>query len=156
MEKFLENLQEAEKIIRTADHMVYVSFPLIKDKRILLLLLSELKKAIINCINVILQYDYLYKRISLYSDAKNNFETFKNKSSKRFNITKQEIELMIRLFELEQSHKKSPMEFTKDNKVIILSDDLSQKIITLEEIKKFLQLSKDILKKTKTIILGKV
>ena len=154
MEKFLENLQEAEKIIRTADHMVYVSFPLIKDKRILLLLLSELKKAIINCINVILQYDYLYKRISLYSDAKNNFETFKNKSSKRFNITKQEIELMIRLFELEQSHKKSPMEFTKDNKVIILSDDLSQKIITLEEIKKFLQLSKDILKKTKTIILG--
>ena len=154
MEKFLENLQEAEKIIRTADHMVYVSFPLIKDKRILLLLLSELKKAIINCINVILQYDYLYKRISLYSDAKSNFEIFKNKSSKRFNITKQEIELMIRLFELEQSHKKSPMEFTKDNKVIILSDDLSQKIITLEEIKKFLQLSKDILKKTKTIILG--
>ena len=154
MEKFLENLQEAEKIIRTADHMVYVSFPLIKDKRILLLLLSELKKAIINCINVILQYDYLYKRISLYSNAKSNFEIFKNKSSKRFNITKQEIELMIWLFELEQSHKKSPMEFTKDNKVIILSDDLSQEIITLEEIKKFLQLSKDILKKTKTIILG--
>ena len=35
MEKFLENLQEAHKIIQTLDHMMYVTFPLIKDKNIL-------------------------------------------------------------------------------------------------------------------------
>ena len=152
MEKFLENIRQAEKKIRTADHMVYVTFPLIKDKRILLILISELKKAVANCINVILQYDYLYKRISLYEDAKINFETFKSKSSKRFDITNQEIALIIKLFELEQNHKKSSMEFTKDNKIVILSEDMRQRIITLEEIKQFLQLSKDILKKTKNKI----
>lgn len=156
MEKFLESLKEAEKKIRMADHMIYVTFPLIKDKRILLLLISELKKAIANCINAILQYDYLYKRISLYEDVKINFETFKSKSSKRFNITNQEIALIIKLFELEQNHKKSSMEFAKDNKIVILSEDMRQKIITLEEIKQFLQLSKDVLKKTKNIILGKI
>ncbi|MFA4953630.1 MAG: hypothetical protein WC584_05380 [Candidatus Pacearchaeota archaeon] len=156
MEKFLESLKEAEKKIRMADHMIYVTFPLIKDKRILLLLISELKKAIANCINAILQYDYLYKRISLYEDVKINFETFKSKSSKRFNITNQEIALIIKLFELEQNHKKSSMEFAKDNKIVILSEDMRQRIITLEEIKQFLQLSKDVLKKTKNIILGKI
>ena len=152
MEKFLENLREAEKKIRIADHMIYVTFPLIKDKRILLVLISELKKAIANCINAILQYDYLYQRISLYEDTKINFETFKNKSSKRFDITNQEIALIIKLFELEQNHKKSSMEFTRDNKIVILSEDMRQRIITLEEIKQFLQLSKDILKNTKSKI----
>ncbi len=156
MEKFLENIRQAEKITRTADHLIYVTFPLIKDKRILLILISELKKAIANCINAILQYDYLFKKISLYQDAKINFETFKNKSSKRFDITEEEIKLITKLFEIEQYHQKSSMEFTKDNKLIILSDDMRQKIITLDEIKQFLQLSKDVLKKTKSAIVGKV
>ena len=153
---FLRYIKDAEKIIRTADHLIYVTFPLIKDKRILLILISELKKAVASCINAILQYDYLYQRISLYQDAKINFETFKNKSSKRFDITNQEIALILKLFDLEQNHKKSSMEFTKDNKLIILSEDMRQRIITLEEIKQFLQLSKDVLKKTKNIILGKI
>lgn len=152
MEKFFENLREAEKITRTADHLIYVSFPLIKDKRILFILISELKKAVANCINAILQYDYLYQRISLYQDTKINFETFRNKSSKRFDITEQEINLIIKLFDIEQYHKKSSMEFAKDNKVVMLSDDMRQKIITLDEIKQFLQLTKDILRKIKSKI----
>ena len=70
MEKFLENLQEAENIIQTIDHMVYVTFPLIQDKKLLLKIILETKTAIANCINSILQYEYLYKRIRLYKEPK--------------------------------------------------------------------------------------
>ena len=154
MEKFLEYLAQAEKIIRTADHLIYITYPLLKDKRLLLVILSEMKKALVNCINSILQYDYLYKRISLSPDTKTNFETFLNKSSKRFQITNQELEQIKKLFEFEESHKNSSMEIMKENKIVILSPDLRQKTITIEQIKEFLVLSKSILEKTKNKILN--
>ena len=68
MERFLEYIQEAEKIIQTVDHMAYITFPLIKDKKLLLKILLETKIAVANCINSILQHEYIYKRITLYKN----------------------------------------------------------------------------------------
>ncbi len=149
MEKFLENLQEAENIIQTIDHMVYVTFPLIKDKRLLLKILLETKTAVANCINSILQYEYLYKRIRLYKDSKTNFRTFKERCAQRYQITEEEIKSIIELFEIVEKHKQSTFEFIKNEKVIILSENLEQKTLTIEKIKEFLVLAKDVLKKAK-------
>lgn len=147
MEKFLENLQEAEKTIKTVDHIVYVTFPLVNDKKILIKMLLETKKAIANCINSVLQYEYLYKRISLSSDPKVNMDTFIRKCSLQFGITREENNLIIHLFNLVKKHEESSMEFVKNGKVIILSDDLNPETITLEKTKEFLNLAKQILKK---------
>ena len=63
MEKFLKDIQEAEKLIRKIDHMTYMTYPLIQDKRLILKIISETKNAIIKCINSILHYEYLYHSI---------------------------------------------------------------------------------------------
>ncbi len=152
MDKFFENLQEASKIIFTADHMLYVTFPLIKDKQLLLKILLDTKIAISKCINSILQYEYLYKRIKLYNNPKTNFKTFEEKCAKKYNITEQEIKLILELFNIMEEHKKSSMEFMKNGKIIILSQSLQQKTITIEKIKEFLTLAKKILKKIKETI----
>jgi hypothetical protein len=149
MEKFLEYTQEAEKIIHTIDHMAYITFPLVKDKKLLLKILSETKTAIANCINAILQYEYIYKRITLYKNAKTNFQTFMRKCAPRYKITKQETELILELFDTVEKHKNSQMEFMKNDKIVILSENLNTKTITLEKVKEFLNLAKNILKKTK-------
>lgn len=148
MEKFLEYLTEATRITKACDHMIYVSYPLIKDKKLLIKIIIELKKSLAYCINSILQYEYIYKKIKLYSDAKANLETFINKSSIRFNITKQEIKNILELFEVVETHKNSPMVFTKDEKIVILTDNMRKEIITLEKTKQYLQLTKNILNKT--------
>ena len=147
MEKFIENLQEAHKIIQTLDHLMYVTFPLIKDKNILLKILLETKTATVKCINCILQREYLYKRISLYKNPKTNFRIFCEKCAKRYKITGKEIELILELFNLVEKHKKSSMEFAKNGRVIILSERLDSKILTVENLKEFLALSKNILRK---------
>ena len=152
MEKFLENLQEAGKTISTADHMLYVTFPLIKDKKLLLKILLDTKIAISKCISSILQYEYLYKRIKLYNDSKTNFKTFEEKCAKRYGITKQEIRLIAELFDVVEEHKKSSMEFMKNTKIVILSQNLQPKIITIEKVKEFLALAKNILKKIEKTI----
>jgi len=152
VEKFLEYITESEKIIRTADHIIYVTFPLIKDKKLLLKVLMETKKSIVYCINAILQYEYLYKKIKLYKDAKTNLKTFIDKSSKRCKINNQEINILLELFELVEAHKTSPFEFIKGDKVFILSENMKQEAVNLEKTKKFLSVAKEILKKTKNTI----
>ncbi|MFQ5532189.1 MAG: hypothetical protein ACE5ES_06245 [Candidatus Nanoarchaeia archaeon] len=152
MEKFLQNLQEADKIIRTIDHMFYVTFPLVKDKKLLLKIILEAKTAIKHLINSILQYEYLFKRATLYRDPKSNFKTFQQKCSKRYNISEQEISLILELFDIAEKHKQSSFEFIKNNKVVILSEDMSQKVLTVEKTKDFLNLAKGILQKTKQTI----
>jgi len=149
MEKFLENIIIAEKKIQTADHMAYVTFPLIKDRRLLLKITQEIKNAATNCISSILQYEYLYKRITLYKDPKSNFKTFIEKCAPRYHITKEEINLVLELFDFMEKHKDSPFEFIKDDKVVILSNGLKPTTLTLEKTKEFLISVKNILRKTR-------
>ena len=149
MERFLENIVAAEKKIQTADHMIYVTFPLIKDKRLLLKILQEIKNAVMDCISSILQYEYLYKRITLYKNPKSNFKIFIQKCAPIYQITKEEINLILELFDFIEKHKESPFEFIKDNKVIILSNNLDPKTLTIEKTKEFLMLVKNILRKTR-------
>jgi len=149
MEKILENLEEAEKLIKTTDHLIYLSFPLLKDKRILLKAVIKIKEVLNKCINSILKYDFLDKKIRLYKDPKKNFKVFKDTSAKRYNINPQEIKEIIEIFDLAEHQEKSSMEFMKNNQVIILSETMQQKQVTLEKTKSFLFLAKNILKKTK-------
>jgi hypothetical protein len=149
MEKFLENIIAAEKKIQIVDHMIYVTFPLIKDKRLLLKILQEIKNAVMDCISSILHYEYLYKRITLYKNPKSNFKIFIEKCTPRYQITKEEINLILELFDFIEKHRESPFEFIKDDKVIILSNDLNPKTLTIEKTKEFLMLVKNILRKTR-------
>ncbi len=156
MQKFIESIKETERIINNADHMFYVTFPLIKDKKLLLKIILEIKKAIVNCINLILKREYLFKRISLYKDPRSNFSTFKEKCAPRYNITNQEIKLIMELFEIFNKHKQSSMEIMKNDRIFIISENLELKMIQIEKIREFLTVSKEILKKTKTPILRKI
>ena len=149
VEPFIENLEEAEKTIRIADHMIYVTYPLIKDKNLLLKILIETKKGITECINSILQYEYFYKRINLRNDPKENFKIFEDKCSERYDITKDEIKLILELFELAKKHKESPFEFAKGEKVVIFTENSKTITVTIEKIKIFLEVAKKIIKKTK-------
>ena len=152
MEKFLEYLEESGKRIATADHLLYVTFPLVKEKRLLLKILEEINQGVISCLNSILQYEYLFKKIKLYSEPKQNFEVFKQKCAPRFSITQNEIKSIVELFEIVKAHKKSPFEFVRDEKIVILSDDMKQKIINLEKAKEFLASAKSVLEKTKKVL----
>lgn len=152
MEKFLENLYEAEKSIHKIDHILYVTYPLVKDKRLILKTLVETKFAMARIINSILQYDYLFKRIKLHSSPKQNFKIFVNKCAPRYNITPLEIKLIMELFEIVEKHKNSPFEFRKDEKIVILSKDSTPKVIVLDNTKQFLSVAKKILEKTKNMI----
>jgi len=106
-EKFIENLDKAASLLQTADHMLYMTYPLVKEKRLLLKILNETYTVVLSTVNAILQYEYFYKRINLYKDAKANFQVFQNKCAPRYGITTEQTEKIIEIFNLAEKHKET-------------------------------------------------
>ncbi len=151
-EKFIENLDKASSILKTADHMLYMTYPLVKEKRLLLKILNETYFATLKIINAILQYEYLNKRIQLFKDAKTNFTVFKQRCSQRYNISEEQIKTIEEIFNLTEKHKNSPFEFVRQDKIVIMSNALHTDTITIDKIKSYILISKDLLRKADTII----
>ena len=152
MEKYQEYLQEAVKSIRVADHILYITYPVIKDKRLLLKSLDSIYDSVINMINAILQYDYIWKRIQLSAAPKENLETFINKCSRRYNIPASDITEIMDLFSLVESHKKAPIEFARKEKIVIMAPNLSTTTIDVEKSKKYLSLARRIFEKVRFML----
>lgn len=146
-EKFQENLKEALRALQIADHMTYVTFPLVKEQRLILKIFDEIYKSIIGCINAILNYEYLYKRIKLYRDNRDNMQTFIDKCAKNYTLNNEQIKKIKEILELNKKHKQSAMEFVKKDKVVILSDNLKTQVLTIQIIKQYLLLAKELLMK---------
>ena len=145
-ERYILSLEKAKKSLELADHLTYMTFPIVKENKLLLKVLDELYSSIINAINSILQYEYLYKRIQIYKDARENFRTFKRIAS-RYNIQEEQLNRIIEILSLGEKHKNSPLEFSKKDKIIIMSDNSKIETLTLEKIKSFLTETKDIIRK---------
>lgn len=145
MERFQQNLQQAIRSLQIADHMTYVTFPLVNEHRLLLKIFDEIYKSIINCINAILNYEYLYKRIQLYANNGENIRTFTNKCAKTYNLNNEQIKKILEILELNKKHKQSAMEFVKKDRVVILSDSLNTQTLDVHKIKQYLLLAKELL-----------
>jgi hypothetical protein len=152
MENFLISLESAEKKIKTADHMTYITFPLLKDRRLLIKILDEVNKSFLEIINAIIYYEQFYKRISIHNDPVLNFRLFRERCAQRFGISQSEVEKIMELFAIIDKHNQSAMEFVRNDKFVIMSNNSQTDILTVEKLKEFLNLSKEMFKKASFLI----
>lgn len=156
LEKFEELIENARRHIKTADHIAYITYPLIKEKRLLLKVLDDTYIVMVSIINAILQYEYVYKRISLYKNPLENFRTFRQRCAKRFGITDDEINSIIEVFKISNQHKNSPFEFMRKDKIVIMADNLHTETISIDKIKQHLAYTKSMLSKAEFTIKSRV
>lgn len=145
-EIYITSLEKAKKALQMADHLTYITFPIVKENRLLLKILEEISQSLISVINSILQYEYTYKRIQLYKDARENFRTFKSIAGK-YNISQEQLNKIIEILSLAEKHKTSPFEFSKNNKIVIMSNEMRTDTLTLDKIKTYLLETKDTVRK---------
>ncbi len=132
MEQFQESNLKAKKHLQTADHILSMTYPLIKDPKILLTVLDNINKSFQCMMDTVLQYDRLYKRIPIYADKfEEKYLIFKQKSGARYNFDPDFLEMAREIKETMQAHKKSPVEFARKNKFVICDDKYQTK--TIEE-----------------------
>lgn len=152
MEELKRILREANKSLKTADHLVYVTYPLVKDHKILISVMENLNTAVTKAMDSVLYYDRMFKRIDSVPDAFNlRFEVFKAKCMPRHNIDREFVEFILDLKNVINTRKESAIDFTRKDRFYICSDDYRMQAITFDKIKGYLIQTKSFLNKINSL-----
>lgn len=143
MESVLKLVDKANKSLQVADHLTYITYPLLNDVKLIVTITENLYNSYVCAMDAFLAYERLYKRIpSLPEDFNSRFDIFKTKIVKRYNIDREHVLLMDDLKKIIDHRRKSPIEFIKKDKFIICSDTYKMKTINYDKIKEYLNKSK--------------
>ncbi|KYK25726.1 hypothetical protein AYK26_01785 [Euryarchaeota archaeon SM23-78] len=139
MEQFQILRDKAIQKIKVADHMLFMTYPLVKDPRLLLSIIENIFASLDFGVSALLQHERLFKRIPPYHDSfTSRFEIFKDKMIPRHNLSPRHAKLIRELREIISEHKKSPIEFARKDKFVICSPTYSLKTIDINLVKKYI------------------
>lgn len=139
MEGFTTRVRQAKLYFRTADHLTYVTYPLVRDTKLLLTIIHNLNRAAQKSMDAVLYYERLFKRImNIPDDFELKFSLFKEKA-KRYGVNESTLRVIKELHYLMRVHKESPMEFTRNNKLVICGDNgyRNLKMVGIDNVKNF-------------------
>ena len=146
------DIEEAKRLLKVADHMVYITYPVLQEKRLLIKILEQINLALKKTVSTILNHEYIHKRITKFDDPKLNFDSF-IASASHYGIEKSHINTIEKVSKIMELHSKSPLEFVRKDAFVIMTDNLQTEQITLERVKIFLQVSKQIIENTERRLL---
>ncbi|MAE43145.1 hypothetical protein CMO93_05205 [Candidatus Woesearchaeota archaeon] len=153
MEKFQELRDAAKKKLQLADHILTMTYPIVKDSRLLLSSIENLFLAFSYGMNSILHYDLLFKRIPPFPDNfTSKLELFRYKCAKRYGISDEHLKIIKDLKDIIVAHKKSPVEFSRNENFVICNGDYRTRIISVNEVKGYVGKAKLFIKSVFTIV----
>lgn len=154
MERFKELIQKANRALKTADHLTYMTFPLVNDTKLLITIVENLHSAVIDSMDALLYYDWLFKRISeLPADFRSRLEIFKNYSINRYDIPRKSVILIQDIYEIVDHRKRSPMEFIRRGQLVLCTNDYKMKTVNFAKVKDYTNQAKDFIRKVNSILL---
>jgi|TARA_Y100000310_G_scaffold186269_1_gene186401 hypothetical protein len=143
MEVLINLIKEANRLYVIADHLTYITYPTVKDNKLLIKILENLYGSLSKAMEAVLYYDRMYKRISPLAEGfMARLSVFKEKCAPRYDFDRDFIVLINDLRTITNYRKKSPMEFSRGDKFVICSDDYKLKTITQEKVKDYLARTK--------------
>ncbi|MEK6952328.1 MAG: hypothetical protein AABX29_04900 [Nanoarchaeota archaeon] len=154
MEEYEIIMKKALNDFKTVDHMVYVTYPLVNDPKLMFGIIDKLFNTLIDVITAILNYDYLYKRISGVPENLNDkLELFKKIISKRYNFDRTIFPLLEDLNKFKEFRKRSPMEFVRRDNLVICSSGFNTKSVDYKKIKDYVNISKEFMNNASRLLI---
>ncbi len=153
MEEVKITLDEANKLFRQADHLVYVTYPLLQETKLIITISENLSKSLILAMDALLCYERLYKRIPLFPENfESRFDIFKRKVASRYSIDRDHLVLINDLRKLVDARKGSNMEFIRKEKYVLMNSNFGTKTITIGKLKDYLEEGKSFMNKINGIL----
>ncbi len=154
MEPFEIQLEEAKKALKTADHLAYITYPLVSDNKLMLLIAENLYNSIIKTIEAMLNYDRYYKRIPVVpEESDEKIIVFKNEVCKRYNINTDIILMIKDIKTIAESRKNSNMELFRKKELVIITEDFTRaKTLSLKKVKDYINSTKLLVNKAESIL----
>lgn len=153
MSNYEKYIREASRTFKIADHMISVTYPLVKDTKLLLAVLENINLTLTNSISALVHYDRFYKRLPPFQDTfESKFNIFRVKCMSMYDIDKTYIELIQNIQALIKEHKSSPIEFIRKDKFVICSDNYNIKTLSLKDLREYITQTKNFMDKINQVI----
>ena len=153
---YIKKLNAAKKALDTADHIIYVSYALIKEPKLLLSAVESLYHCLELTMDSILEFESYYKRIPYYGNSFNSkFYIFKTQVSMRYHLDRTFLLIFSELKEILDWHNRTSLELRKDDKFLIFLSDYRVKTLTFAKVKEYLNFAKVFIKKIESIVMRK-
>ncbi len=151
---YLSAKEKAYQQYDTAFHLLTVTFPLVKDQKLLLGIVHNLFSSVEAAMTAILQYERDLRLVSGFNevDFQSKFNTFRDKSVRRNKISGSTASLIQELKEIVDLHHKSPMVFQRGARVVICDKRYELKSLTMRDIAQYLNQTKGFLDQMEQII----
>jgi flagellar biosynthesis chaperone FliJ len=141
--EYQEMLEKAKFQYDAAFHLLTVTYPLIKDPKLLLGIISNLFTSMESAMSAILSYERQLRLVpNYYQEFQSKFNIFRYKSVKRNKIPQDHVNLMMDLKEIIDLHKKSPIEFKRQDRFVICGKDYTLRQIQAQDIRIYLDKNK--------------
>jgi hypothetical protein len=138
MDKFVSLVNSAQHYYKVADHLLYVTYPVVGEVKLLLTIVENLYRAGINVMNAVLHYEQIHKRITvLPSSFEERFGVFQ-KVAKKHKIGEETLQTIKELKIIMDEHKSSAMEFSRSGKYVITAGDFKLKTLDVKLLKNYL------------------
>jgi hypothetical protein len=153
MEKHQEFFEKASKSIHIADHMLTMTYPLVQDPKLLMIVMDNIYRGLLNSVTSLLYFERYHKRIPPFNDDDNSkLNMFKLKCADRLKISNEYLKIVSEIKEVIDENEESPMSVTRKDKFVICSEDYKLKTLSVPQIKVYLEKAKLFIEETSTII----
>lgn len=145
---------QSKKRLESCNHMLNVSYRLLKDPKILLSVATNLLKACEFAINSLLEIGVIDKVIPKYkkNDFQSKYNLFIQKIISQYNIDKIHIKTVSKLKELVSMHKKSSVEFTRKKKFVMADESYELRTLSENDMKNYYQKTKKFLEQVEGVL----
>lgn len=151
MGEFPALVDEANRAFKTADHLAYVTYPIVTDRKLLMVIVENLHLALRKSMDAFLTYEYMYKRINhLPREFGSQLSMFRE-TAPRYKVPRNILATIAEINEIVEHREKSPIEFVRKDKFIIASENFRLKTVTIEKVKSYIQHIKHLLEKVNEV-----
>ncbi len=134
--------KEAQNQIVLADHLLTMTYPLVKDPKLLVGIMKNLSKANNNIITGVLHIVSTKQQIIPTTTFITRFAQFKKAMKAKDMLDEEDFNNIQQIQKLEEKHKKSPVTFSRDQKYVLCNEDYTLTTLTEKGLKINLQQSK--------------
>lgn len=153
MENYKKLAQDAVLLMKGADHLIYVTYPMIKDSKMLLGIIKNIYDASLKAMDSILIYERTYKRLPVYAeDFYGNLDLIKLHCMPKYSLPREFIQIIKDIKELLNDHKKSPVEFRRKDSFVIASENYKLRSVDINKVKAYLAGTKPFVEKIARVV----
>ncbi|MBU2637463.1 MAG: hypothetical protein KJ955_00650 [Nanoarchaeota archaeon] len=143
MEELKQLIAEANKEFKKADHLAYMTYPMVRETKLLYVIAEVLYNSLSKGVEAMLAYERLYKRIPLVPGClEAELELFKDVAGK-YGFNRNIVLMLLDLKALMNAKKDGPVEFVRQGKFVICDEDYGMKVLDIQKVKAYIMDGKE-------------